>query len=116
MVNITKNILLIAALAIASAADAHEKDSNKEACEVANIKCAKTITSAFSPQGDLWRVWSFNNKLFATVSTQGDLEKSRVVTIKTVNEKISSRGENRPKIGFDNDQGIYISWAKKREK
>ncbi|MCW8879325.1 MAG: hypothetical protein OQJ89_12275 [Kangiellaceae bacterium] len=116
MVNIRKNILLIATLAFTAATGAHEKDSNKVDCKVADIKCAKTITSAFSPQGDLWRVWSFNNKLYATISAKGDLKKNRLITIKTVDEKISSRGENRPKIGFDTNEGVYISWAKKREK
>ena len=116
MVKMRIKIFLIAALAIAGTASSHEKSSDSEACKVADIKCAKTITSAFSPTGDLWRVWSFNQQLFATVSNKGNLNDNQQINIQTVNEKISARGENRPKIGFDANGGVYISWAKKREK
>ena len=32
-------------------------------CASANIICAQTVTSAFAPNGDLWRLWSFKQSL-----------------------------------------------------
>jgi len=114
MVNF-RNLLIILALLSSANINAHEKDASNN-CKAPSIKCAKTITSAFSPKGDLWRVWTFKESLYYTLSKNGDLTKSEDFQIKNVKEKISARGENRPKIGFDSSNGVYISWAKKREK
>ena len=110
-----KALLASLALLISLSTNAHEKDKTID-CDTPSIKCAKTITSAFSPRGDLWRVWTFKENLYFTVSANGDLANSQSNQVAGINEKISARGENRPKIGFDNFNGVYISWTKKRKK
>ena len=114
-------VLLSVTSSIAVAHD-HKKMSMKMAdkspvkCQYEQIVCAKTMTTAFAPNGDLWRVWSVNQHIYFQVSK--DVGKSfgseHLVDIPA--EKISARNENRPKIGFDNNNGVYLSWAKSGKK
>ena len=88
----------------------------KTDCTKIDVNCASTITSAFAPNGDFWRVWSQQDKIYYQISSDNGLqfEKANVVNIPV--EKISARNENRPKIAFDANQGVYLSWATPREK
>jgi len=92
------------------------KTSNKIHCQQADIRCAKTVTSAFAPNGDLWRLWSQSQALYYQVSTDNGVKFSASKRIPIADEKISARNENRPKIAFDNNQGVYLSWAMPRER
>jgi len=85
-------------------------------CKTHDIICAKTVTSAFAPNGDLWRVWALNQGLYYQISTDSGMNFSDVVKVDIAAEKISARNENRPKIAFDNLGGVYLSWAMPREK
>jgi len=85
-------------------------------CEEADIVCAKTVTSAFAPNGDLWRLWAINSSLYFQISTDNGLTFSVVNNVAIAKEKISARNENRPKIAFDNYLGVYLSWASPKEK
>jgi len=85
-------------------------------CAETNIVCAKTVTSAFAPNGDLWRLWAINASLYFQISTDNGLTFSASSRIAIDKEKISARNENRPKIAFDNYQGVYVSWASPKEK
>ena len=88
----------------------------KSNCMNSNISCAKTVTSAFAPSGDLWRLWTINESLYFQISKDNGktfLPKQRV---NIPAEKISARNENRPKIAFDKFDGVYLSWAMPRER
>ncbi len=91
-------------------------ESKANSCKTNDIICAKTVTSAFAPNGDLWRVWALNQGLYYQISTDNGMNFSDVVRVNIAAEKISARNENRPKIAFDNLGGVYLSWAMPREK
>lgn len=85
-------------------------------CENAAITCAKTVTSAFAPNGDLWRLWVNQDKFIVQISKDNGATFLPHKVLNIPAEKISARNENRPKIAFDNDEGVYLSWASPREK
>lgn len=100
--------LLLCAITVA----AHEKAKPKQGnCSGPEIACAKTVTSAFAPSGDLWRLWVHEKHLYYAISKDKGQHFSLPTKVDIAAEKISSRGENRPKIGFDTNMGVYISWA-----
>ena len=90
-------------------------DKNIDCLQI-DIRCAKTVTATFAPNGDLWRLWSQGLGLHYQISNDNGITFSVAKRITIANEKISARNENRPKIAFDNKQGIYLSWAMPREK
>jgi len=85
-------------------------------CKEVDIRCAKTVTSAFAANGNLWRLWSQNLAMYYQISTDNGVSFSAVIRIAIPDEKVSARNENRPKIAFDSKQGVYLSWAMPREK
>ena len=89
---------------------------NKINCQQADIRCAKTVTSAFAPNGDLWRLWSQNQALYYQISIDTGVNFSAIQRIAIADEKVSARNENRPKIAFDSKQGVYLSWVMPRDK
>lgn len=93
-----------------------EKPVSRSTCNDAAIECAKTVTSAFAPNGDLWRLWVNQEKLIAQVSQDNGITFSKHTVLAIPEEKISARNENRPKIAFDNVGGVYLSWATPRER
>jgi len=90
--------------------------SSKVECENADIRCAKTVTSAFAPNGDLWRLWSHQEQMYFQISTDKGEHFSIAQQVSIPKEKISARNENRPKIAFDEQKGVYLSWATPRAK
>ncbi|NQZ11678.1 MAG: hypothetical protein HRT35_31390, partial [Algicola sp.] len=82
---------------------AHEKHAHKEkaSCVAADVTCAKTVTSEFAPDGTLWRLWTGDQHMFYSVSSDKGKHFGEPVKVDIKAEKISSRGENRPKLGFD---------------
>jgi len=85
-------------------------------CQKVDVRCGKTVTSAFAPNGDLWRLWSQNQALYYQLSKDEGSSFSVAKRISIPDEKISARNENRPKIAFDKGQGVYLSWAMPRER
>ncbi len=90
--------------------------SKTNTCQTNHISCAKTVTSAFAPNGDLWRIWTLEQSLFFQISSDQGASFTPIRKIAIPPEKISARNENRPKIAFDGQQGVYLSWAMPREK
>ena len=80
-------------------------------CQPGESRCAKTITTVFAPNGDLWRLWVNNQQLFYQISSDHGAHFGQVKSIGIAKENIAARNENRPKIGFDDKGGIYLSWA-----
>jgi hypothetical protein len=97
---------------------AHEKHAHKEkpTCAATDVSCAKTVTSAFAPNGKLWRLWSGEQHMFYSVSSDKGKTFGEPVKVDIKPEEISSRGENRPKLGFDSKNNVYLSWAKPLKK
>jgi len=87
-----------------------------ENCKKIEVTCAKTVTSVFAPNGDLWRLWAQNTSMYFQISTDNGLNFADVQRVVIEKEKISARNENRPKIAFDKYQGVYLSWATPKEK
>jgi len=85
-------------------------------CQIADIRCAKTVTSAYAPNGDLWRLWVLNNTMWYQISDDHGASYTQPKAVPIAAENISARNENRPKIAFDNNRGVYLSWAMRREK
>ncbi len=85
-------------------------------CEGTEIICAKTVTSAFAPNGDLWRLWALDSSIYFQISKDEGKTFSEFNRIGIDKEKISARNENRPKIAFDKYQGVYLSWATPKKK
>jgi len=94
--------------------EATSKDG--KSCATPNILCAQTVTSAFAPNGDLWRLWSFKQGMYFEISKDDGAVFTQPIKVEIPAEDISARNENRPKIAFDNYTGVYLSWAKPREK
>jgi len=92
------------------------KSTQTVQCTETDIVCAKTVSSVFAPNGDLWRLWAENASLYFQISTDNGLTFSTSNRIAIEEEKISARNENRPKIAFDKYQGVYVSWASPKEK
>lgn len=115
-------VLFMSVVSGFTTAHGHEKMSMKMAdkasvkCKYEQLVCAKTMTSAFAPNGDLWRVWSVNLHIYFQVSKDVGKTFGVVQLVDIPSEKISARNENRPKIGFDNNNGVYLSWAKSGKK
>ena len=80
-------------------------------CQTSESHCAKTMTTAFAPNGDLWRLWVSKQQLHYQVSSDLGKQFSSIKVIGNIKENIAARNENRPKIGFDNNNGVYLSWA-----
>lgn len=95
-----------------------KKHTNKkqQSCLTYDIACAKTVTVATHPDGDIWRVFSLNKQMYYSISRDQGISFSKAVHIKAINEEISSRGENRPKIAFSKQGNIYLSWARPGKK
>lgn len=92
------------------------KPATSKACATIDIHCAKTATLAVAPNGDLWRLWSQQQAMYFQISTDQGKQFLAATKVNIPAEKISARNENRPKIAFDNKQGVYLSWAMPREK
>ncbi|OUS25117.1 hypothetical protein A9Q98_12780 [Thalassotalea sp. 42_200_T64] len=126
-INITRYIwLTLSALLLLShtvAAENHKHmtadkgvKTSTQPCQSAEIRCAKTVTSAFAPNGDLWRLWSHDQRLHYQVSADKGQSFSASKQVDIAAENISARNENRPKIAFDKLNGVYLSWARAGEK
>lgn len=115
-------ILLVPLTMVNAAEHNHQKMVMKMAqqtsvkCQYTAIVCAKTMTSAFAPNGDLWRVWSESEQLYYQVSKDLGNSFGDSILVDIPAEKISARNENRPKIAFDQSNGVYLSWAKSGKK
>ncbi len=96
----------------------HVQQSNdlNNTCQSNEIRCAKTATSAFAPNGDLWRLWVVGQTMFFQISQDRGASFFQPQRVAIPLEKISARNENRPKIAFDQNKGVYLSWAMPREK
>ncbi len=111
-------IFLLFFLIASVEAHQHKVTTEQQAADCQNIavECGQTVTSAVAYDGKLWRVWSQQQQLYYQVSSDDGQHFLPAVKVNIAPEEISSRGENRVKIAFDRQGGVYLSWASPREK
>ncbi len=80
-------------------------------CQSNIMVCAKTISSVVTKQGRIWSTWSAGQHLYLNYSDDLGRSYSPPMLVNSVPEKISTRGENRPKIALDNHGNVYLSWV-----
>lgn len=85
-------------------------------CFADEVLCAKTVTTAFAPDGRLWRLWAANKNMYFAISNDNGKHFGPTQKVSIDREKIYAKGENRPKIAFGADNTVYLSWSKKLRK
>jgi len=106
-------LLAQAPTALASDHSKHKASSQmpSSACTAGMMACAKTISSVVDKHGRIWSTWSHRQHLYLNYSDDVGQSYSTPMRVNQVAEKISTRGENRPKIGADEHGNIYLSWV-----
>jgi len=115
--NIIAGVLIAGVAVTAFAAHGERKPSGQLSTKCADINqlptldCAPAPSSVFSHSGRLWVAWSYAGHVYVSYSDDKAKTFSLPVSVNRVPEKISARGENRPKIALNNKGGIYVSWT-----
>jgi hypothetical protein len=77
-------------------------------------KSALGTSAATDPQGQLWIAYAEGDPSSATVyvSRSKDLKSwDKPIRVNGTPEPVSSDGENRPKLAFDKQGGVYVTWT-----
>jgi hypothetical protein len=74
-------------------------------------QCSNTVTAEFTPSGTLWIAWVNDEHIYVQSSTDKGQNFSAPVMVNAKPEKIAAKGENRPKLKFDNNGNMYVTWA-----
>ncbi len=74
-------------------------------------QCSNTVTAEFTPGGTLWIAWVNDEHVYVQSSADKGKNFSTPVMVNAKPEKIAAKGENRPKIKFDNNGNMYVTWA-----
>jgi len=92
--------------------DSHSKHSEPSpVCAKPSSQCSNTVAAEFSHDGVLWITWAANDHVYVQSSTDKGQNFSAPVMVNATAEKVTAKGENRPKIKLDANGNIYISWA-----
>ncbi len=117
---LTMAYLLIAALGLCATTQvlaAHSMSSSVQAraCtdpqQPATLDCAPAPSAQFDGTGRLWIVWSYGGHVYLSSSDDQGKTIRQSVVVNRIPERISARGENRPKIAIAPSGAIYISWT-----
>jgi len=87
------------------------KKAPSSSCTAGKMACAKTVSSVVDKQGRIWSTWSSEQQLYLNYSDDLGRNYSAPMLVNQIAEGISTRGENRPKIGVDELGNIYLSWV-----
>ncbi|WP_214660624.1 sialidase family protein [sulfur-oxidizing endosymbiont of Gigantopelta aegis] len=90
---------------------AGEKTMCSDPQEPASLRCAPAPSSQFDSNGILWVAWSYGGHVYVSTSDDKGQTFKPAMLVNQVPEKISARGENRPKIVVDKQGHIYVSWT-----
>lgn len=90
--------------------------SNTAACDTVTMRCAKTLSAAAGKDGRIWFAWRIGQHLYVNYSDDRGQHYSAPVRVNQQPEDIATRGDNRPKIGVDDNNTVYLSWTQPREK
>jgi hypothetical protein len=109
--------LLAITACVTNSATAHEHDEHSQhneksiICANPSSQCSNTVAAEFSHDGVLWITWAANDHVYVQSSTDKGQHFSAPVMVNAVAEKITAKGENRPKIKLDAKGNIYLTWA-----
>jgi len=95
---------------------AQVSDNCSDVNQLPKLDCAPAPGSIFADNGRLWIAWSYAGHVYVSYSDDKGASYSKSVAVNLTPEKISARGENRPKIAVNNKGGIYVSWTTPLEK
>ena len=77
-------------------------------------KSALGTSAAVDPNGQLWIAYAEGDPSAATVyvSRSKDMNSwDKPIRVNATPEPVSSDGENRPKLAFDKQGGLYVTWT-----
>jgi len=80
-------------------------------CAKPSSQCSNTVAAEFAPDGVLWITWANNEHIYVQSSADKGQHFSNPVIVNAIAEKVTAKGENRPKIKLDAKGNIYITWA-----
>jgi len=80
-------------------------------CTEPSSQCSNTVAAEFASDGVLWITWANNDHIYVQSSTDKGQSFTAPTMVNTVAEKVTAKGENRPKIKVDATGNIYITWA-----
>ena len=81
-------------------------------CDSIKIDCAKKVSTVVDAStGRIWAAWAIKQHLYVNFTDNLGADFSTPIQVNTQAEKISTRGENRPKIAIDGVGNIYLSWV-----
>jgi len=79
--------------------------------QLPTLDCTPAPSSVFADSGRLWVAWSYAGHVYVSYSDDKAKTFSLPMSVNSTPEKISARGENRPKIAVNNKGAIYVSWT-----
>ena len=98
----------------------HEMHAEKPRCVestlLPNRTCSETVTAAFDAQGKLWLVWVDHEHIYLQTSSDQGEHFTDQILVNQQAEAILAHGEYRPKIKFDQQGNIYLTWTQSLEK
>lgn len=109
-------LLLVGCASEQASHESHEQHSQKAQdvslqCATPSTHCSNTISAEFAPNRVLWVAWVANDLLYLQSSADKGLSFSAPIKVNAKPEKIIAKGENRPKIKFDAQNNVYVTWA-----
>lgn len=78
--------------------------------------CADTITASFDSSQRLWVAYTLNHYLYLQYSNDHGQHFSAPVQVNRDPENIAANGEYRPKIRFDAQNNVFLTWTQALEK
>lgn len=99
----------------------HSSEQEKKAlCKQSNqapsISCADTVTAQFAPDGQLWIAWVNGEHIYLQTSADQGAHYSDPIKVNQNPESIAAHGEYRPKLKFDAQGNLYLTWTQNLEK
>lgn len=91
--------------------DKAEQTKKTLTCTELSTHCANTVTATFSQNGTVWIAWVNGEYLYVQSSTDKGQTFGAPIKVNSTAEKITAKGENRPKIKLDAQGNIYLTWA-----
>ena len=80
------------------------------------LECADTVTATFDNDRTLWTAYVLANHLYLQFSTDQGKRFSAPVQVNQEAENIAANGEYRPKIKFDQQGNLFLTWTQALEK
>lgn len=87
------------------------KSEVETACVGSQLECAKTVSAVFDSKGMLWIGYVSDKYLYLQSSADRGQTFSPAVKVNQEQEGIAARDESRPKIKFDAQDNLYLTWT-----